>query len=518
MIRHLEILKSFGITVALCAAWCVAVQSVQAQCWEESQKLLASDGTVGNWLGSSISIDGNVMAVGARQDDDSGDGSGSVYVYRHNGTDWVEEAKLLASDGVAYDEFGRSVSISGNVIVVGAATDGENSGSVYVFRYEGSSWIEEAKLLSSDWYYADRFGYTVSIDGDKIAIGAYGDGDNGYGSGSAYVFRHDGSGWVEEAKLLASDGAELDTFGFSISIDSNAIVVGADWDDDSGADSGSVYVFRYNGSGWAEEAKLLASDGDGGDWFGTAVSIAGNTIVVGADGDEDNGPFAGSAYVFQYNGSDWAEKAKLMASNGRESDLFGASVSIAGNAIVVGAYNDGGNGTDTGSAYVFRHDGSGQWVEETRLLASDGAVDERFGYSVSIDGDTIVVGVVFDDDNGNSSGSAYVYDLQCIPTLTITPDPLIVNQNGNFTATNMTPTTATFLAYSLHGTGSTYIPQLNITLNLSQPGQAGNTITSDSNGTAEWILHIPNAAAGRNVWFQACQYERKTNVIATSIQ
>jgi len=344
------------------------------------------------------------------------------------------ETKLLPSDGATYDYFGVSVSVSGNVALVGAKDDddkGANSGSAYVFRWNGSSWVQEQKLLPSDGAASDYFGTSVSISGDVALVGADWDDDKGGNSGSAYVFRWNGSSWVEEDKLLASDGVSGDWFGGSVSIDGNVALVGAQGNDDNDYNSGSAYVFRWNGSDWVEEQKLLSSDGAVFDFFGESVSISGNVALVGAVEDDDNGDESGSAYVFRWNGSSWVQEQKLLPSDGAAYDWFGESVSISGNAALVGAEGDYGA---SGSAYVFRWNGS-NWVQEQKLVASDGAYYDYFGTSVSISSDVALVGADWDDDKGIQSGSAYVYtigvqseliaDFSAIPTSG--PAPLIVS-------------------------------------------------------------------------------------------
>ncbi len=498
---------------------------VQAQCWEETQKIIASDGTSQDYFGYSVAIDGDVMVVGAIHDDDSIDYAGSAYVYRFEpiGSVWVEEAKLLTSDASWGDSFGCAVSIDGDVIVIGAYGDGDNdayTGSAYVFRYEPieSVWVEEAKLLASDGASEDYFGRTISIDGDMIVVGSPYSAE-----GAVYVYRYEpvGSVWVEEAKLLASDVTAGDRFGYSVSIDGDVIVMGATEDDDNGDYSGSAYVFRYDGSGWLEETKLLASDGAEWDRFGFSVSIDGDVIVVGAPCNDDNEASFGSGYVYRYDpvGSEWVEEVKLLVFDRGTFDDFGRSVSIDGSAIVIGA---NGYHVFSGASYVFRYESVGsEWVEEARLVAFDGDPFDGFGHSVSIDGDVIAVGAwKADSDNGFDSGSAYVFDLTTIhcPTLTVSPDPLIAGQNAMFVGNSLHPNEEAFLAYSLGGFGNTYIPQLNVMLDLRQPAQAGNTIISDGNGVAEWVLFVPGAGIGRDVWFQACQYEVTTNVVETHIE
>jgi len=262
---------------------------------------VASDGAIGEIFGYSVSISGGTAIVGAYKDDDNGVYSGSAYVFRYDGGSWVEEQKLVASDGAVYGFFGFSVSISGDTALVGAIeNDTINSGSAYVFRYDGGSWVEEQKLVASDGAASDYFGESVSISGDIALVGANGDDDEGLDSGSAYVYRYNGSTdeWEEEDKLVPGDGAANDFFGGSVSISGDTALVGAKWDDDNGSLSGSAYVFRYNGSTWVEESKLVPSDGASLDYFGRSVSISGDTVLVGAYRDEDNGAYSGSAYMF----------------------------------------------------------------------------------------------------------------------------------------------------------------------------------------------------------------------------
>ena len=164
--------------------------------------------------------------------------------------------KILAADGVEDDEFAHSVSISGLVLAVGAPGDddeGTNSGSVYVYRFDGMDWIEEQKLTASDGVMNDEFGYSVSLDGDVLVVGSWADDDNGDESGSVYVYRFDGADWIEEDKLTASDGEPGDNLGWSVAVSGDVIVAGAIGNDDNGSQSGSAYVYRFDGADWNEE-------------------------------------------------------------------------------------------------------------------------------------------------------------------------------------------------------------------------------------------------------------------------
>ena len=200
-----------------------------------------------------------------------------------------------------------------------------------------------AKLTPSDG--PSGFGDSISISGNTAIVGAYSDNDLGTYSGSAYVFRNTGSGWTQVAKLTASDGGPGDFFGFSVSIQGTTAIIGATWDGDLGEHSGSAYVFEETGSGWTQVAKLTASDGAAYEVFGGSVSLSGSTVIVGACDGDFRGEGPGAAYVFEDNGSDWVQVAKLTAADNGEVDvLFGISVSINGTTAVVGADRDDDHG------------------------------------------------------------------------------------------------------------------------------------------------------------------------------
>ncbi len=379
--------------------------------WTQAAKVLAADGAADNWFGWSVSSSGGTAIVGATANDNNGSCSGSAYVFKDTGTGWTQTAKLLAADGAADDWFGWSVSISGDTAIVGARWDDDNgsySGSAYIFKDTGSGWTQAVKLLAEDGAAEDWFGESVSISGGAAIIGAYGHDDNGANSGSAYIFKDTGSGWTQEAKLVAADGAAGDCFGYSVSISNGTAIVGAHYDDDNATNSGSAYIFQDTGSGWTQQAKLLAEDGAASDLFGRSVSISGGTAIVGADCDDDNGDDSGSAYIFQDTGTGWTQAAKLLADDGAKLDYLGESVSISGGTAIVGAACNDDNGSKSGSAYIFQDTGSG-WTQEAKLLAADAAANDRFGLSVSISGGIGLVGAPWHDENGSNSGSAYIF-------------------------------------------------------------------------------------------------------------
>ncbi|UCD74431.1 MAG: hypothetical protein JSV91_11645 [Phycisphaerales bacterium] len=375
-------------------------------------KLLASEVQAEACFGRAVAIAGGVAVAGAVGVDDNGTDAGAAYVFRYNGLKWVEEAKLLASDGAAGDDFGVSVAADADVIIVGADWDDDNgtdSGSAYVYRYDGSAWVEEAKLLPSDGEPDEAFGHSVAVDGGVAIIGAHRDDDNGEYSGSAYVFRYDGSAWVEEAKLLPAGGSASDVFGWSVDISGGVAIGSASWDDEVGVNAGAAYIFRYDGSSWLEDAKLTASDGEAEDFFGWCVSISSDAAIVGASYSDDFGTKSGSAYIYRYDpdAAGWVE-SKILPTDGTASDRFGHAVSIDGDAAVVGAFGDGDSGGNSGSAYAFVYDGS-QWIQQVKFLAVDGAEQDKFGQAVAVSGDAAIIGACWDDDGATDNGSAYIF-------------------------------------------------------------------------------------------------------------
>lgn len=277
----------------------------------------------------------------------------------------------------------------------------------------------QSKLVASDFGSSDWFGYSVDIDGDYAVVGAPLQDDGGSAAGAAYIFEFDGTSWVEQKILTASDAANADQFGWSVAIDGDIIVVGAHLEDSTtGSNAGAAYVFQKNLGGtdnWGERTKIIGSGTTASDKFGFDVDVSGDTIVVGAQHDDPSGSASGAAYVFDRHeggSNNWGEVGSLSASNGTSSDLFGYSVSIDGDIVVVGSrFGNSSSTNSTGSAYVFERNegGSDNWGEVTQIEASDAAVSDQFGYSVSVSGDTIAVGARLDDDGGSNTGSVYLF-------------------------------------------------------------------------------------------------------------
>jgi hypothetical protein len=315
----------------------------------------------------------------------------------------VEEVSQVSTETVTLtvSDIDYYVSVSFNV----TAYPVNDAPTAYLLLYDNKDILEflENKLTADDGVNNDQFGNSVAISGNTAIIGAYRDDDKGGDSGSAYIFENVDGSWNQVQKLTAIDGSNNDCFGYSVAISGNTAIVGAFFDVDNGFNSGSAYIFENVDGSWNQVQKITASDGAEYGYFGGSVAISGNTAIVGANGHD---LYKGSAYIFgkDVDGS-WNQVEKLTASDGADLDKFGKSVAISGNTAIVGAYGDDDKGDDSGSAYIFENiDGS--WNQVQKITADDGTDFNQFGYSVAISGNTAIVGA---DAYDLYKGSAYIF-------------------------------------------------------------------------------------------------------------
>ena len=371
-------------------------------------RLVAGDPAAEPEFGRSVAIGGNLVAVGA-----SGDGSiGEVYLYRRQGMVYVPEARLDFPEELPEacfgpypfgncSEFGRSVTIEGNKVLVGArfAPSGDLAGvgAVYVFGKHGDVWEPEQKIVSPAPENQDNFGRAVAIQGNLMVVTAR---KSEAEEGSVYLYIKEGTRWVYASELIAGDTDENDYFGQSVALQGDMIAVGAR---NAGAkEAGALYIFRHSGNEWQKIAKMEPSGGKKNDHFGFTVAISGDTIAVGARrADPDGLQDAGAAYVYTVEGDSVELVTKLTASDASELDEFGQSIAIAGDIIAVGAWKDNDR---KGSIYLFRQI-DGEWVEVDKITASDAAKKDEFGYSLAAFGNRMVTGAHKADDG---AGAAYV--------------------------------------------------------------------------------------------------------------
>ncbi len=433
--------------------------------------LKADNADAGDQFGTSVAVSGDTAVVGAPfedssatdvdgEDNDFATDAGAAYVFVRNGTTWVQQAYLKADNTGAGDQFGTSVAISDDTVVVGAPQedsnamgvdgDGSNnsasaSGAAYVFVRDGTEWSQQAYLKASNTGTSHQFGFSVAVSDDTVVAGAYGESSSTTGvdsvpdnlagnAGAAYVFVRDEAEWSQQAYLKAHNTGAVDLFGRSVGVSGDTVVVGAPQeagsatgvdgeDNDDAPLAGAAYVFVRSGAEWSQQAYLKAHNTGANDRFGYSVAVSDGTAVVGApvesssatgvdSADNNDASGSGAAYVFVHDGTEWSQQAYLKASNTGASDEFGSSVAVSGGTAVVGApYEDsgttGGNSapnesaSNAGAAYVFVLDGA-EWSQQAYLKAHNAGAGDLFGYSVSVSDGTVVGGAPMED--GSSTG------------------------------------------------------------------------------------------------------------------
>lgn len=377
-------------------------------------ELTANDGVAGDQFGSAVALSGSTALVAANNKTvGSNSLQGVVYVLTFNGSSWVQQQELTASDGAAGDGFGSAVALLGSTALV--AADGKDSfrGAVYVFTFNGSSWVQQQELTASNGVADDGFGASVALSGTTALVGASGVAINGDpDGGAAYVFQGSSGTWIQQQELTASNGVGGDYLGISVAISGSTALVGTCCvGTGSNAAEGAAYIFSFNGSTWIQKQELTAADATQSEFFGTSVALSGTTALVGAYGKTaGSNRYQGAAYVFTFSGSSWVQQQELTASDGAAGDSFGQSVALAGNTALVGASGKAvGSNFVQGVAYLFQDNG-GAWIQQQELTASNSAADEEFGYSVSLSGTKGLVGAPYDPFVSTvGPGTAYVF-------------------------------------------------------------------------------------------------------------
>ena len=437
---------------------------------------------------SAVGEDSGATGVNGDGADNSVANSGAVYVFVRNGSSWIQQAYLKSSNPDVFDYFGKAMAISGDTIVIGAPDEAsaattvngaqldnsaKDAGAAYVFVRSGGVWTQEAYLKAPNAEAGDQFGSSVAISGDRIIIGAPGESSGASGingdssdnsmhrSGSAYLFTRFQNNWSSQLYLKASNPDSMDGFGRQVAIQGDAIMVSApnessssggidgDQSDNSMSSAGAVYSYRLTGEVWTEENYIKSPSPDSADMFGNSISLSGRTCVVGApwedsssvgpggDSADNSKSSSGAAFVFDRGAQGWYQSAFLKASNAEQSDAFGKAVGISGDRIVVSAINerssaigvDGDQGNNSmvgaGAAYVFQRS-AGLWTQEAYLKSSNTSKQDFFSTSVAINGNTVVACSHWEDsdatgvqgDQGNdladSAGAGYVFELEAV--------------------------------------------------------------------------------------------------------
>lgn len=496
------------------------------------------------------------------------------------------EAILLTDSASPYANYGESVATQGDWTFVGAPDDylaTNYEGSVYAFHRTAQGWVEHAKLISSQPASFANFGHDIAVDGDVLVIGA--PGPLGTGIGSAHVYRFNGQDWIEEQILQDSTGWGNDWFGWSVDVDGDRIAVGAMWAHQPVVNwanhAGAAWVYKYNGQAWVLEQELVSSDQESYDNFGSAVALSGDRLVVGARGEGNyfgaggNNEYAiGAAYVFDYVGGAWVEQQKLRASIPEENSYFGGHVAADNNTLLIGSFGrNGGISHGSGAAYFFELQG-GNWVETLHVDGMMPGYTHALGRGVAIDGDLAVIASGGHDLLGNeqgavhpyrrvngvwqpeplinpggmgrwdlfaqdvdlhgeqmatcayleslssawSPGGGFVYQIPPRFHLIGAPLPLDIAEDAKLTLRNGAPHTRAWLAYSLAGPGTTSVPALGVVLDLAQAKQLGNPRRTNGSGEVKWDLVVPSIAQGLTIWLQGLQAGQTTNLIRSVVQ
>jgi hypothetical protein len=370
--------------------------------------LVASDGSPNDFFGTNVALSGDTAIVTANNDDPNGDRSGSAYVFRREGDRWTQETKLIPNDGDPRDWFGRSLALTGETALIGADADKNQSpdlyheGSVYVFQRQDGEWIQQAKLKPDEGPPADVLGRSIDFDGETALIGAVG-GAEGDLAGAAYVFTVEDGEWTKQSKFIPEDSHPSDYFGQYVTLagDTAFITAPRDENPDGTSGLGAVYVFQRDGEEWIEEAKLVPNERNEGDGFGIPTAVTGDTVFIGAPNHQN----AGAAYVFRRDAQEWRQSQKFSIDGTvtDDQDRFGAGIAVSDDLALIGApgnenspdrpgFNSPEENSHSGTVYLYRRE-NGEWTQQKKIVPSHGD-PENFGTPISLAGNTALMGSV----------------------------------------------------------------------------------------------------------------------------
>ncbi|WP_395378197.1 hypothetical protein [Marinicella sp. W31] len=379
------------------------------------QKIIPEDITPFGFFGWSVSIDGDKALVGKRYDTENGYQSGAAYFFEFDGNGWIQTQKIISQNGQESDQFGYSVSLDGNKALIGSTSCSQGPGCGYIFQYINGAWVEIQKLSPSDVLKGENAATEVILIGDRAFINSIGDDDNGELSGAVYVFEYLGVNWIQTQKLTPSDGDIRDRFGYSMAVNDNTLAIGSPFDDDNGSASGSVYIWNYDGENWVQGQKLVypfQQKPESTALFGSSVRMHENRLLIGAPIDEETGISDGAAYIFEFNGFEWIEVQKLFSHQPSSTINFGRSLDLSNDRILVNAYYYRNN-KNIGAVFEFYYR-NGSFKNARTILVSDPSPSGLFGNVISISGDRGIFGAPLDDVEINDSGSAHIYELEKI--------------------------------------------------------------------------------------------------------
>jgi len=378
-----------------------------------------------DWFGFRVAISGDYVIVGAHNDDTGATDAGSAYIYVRSGTTWSLQATLNIPTPAASDYFGISVAISGDYAIVGSHCDdtgADDAGSAYIYVRSGTTWSLQATLNNPTPAARDNFGVSVAISGDYAIVGAHTDDTGATDAGSAYIYVRSGTTWSLQATLNNPTPVTNDIFGYSVAISGDYAIVGTSYDDTGADNAGSAYIYVRSGTTWSLQSTLNNPAPAAGDVFGWSVAISGDYVIVGAYLDDTGADNAGSAYIYVRSGTTWSLQATLNNPAPVVNDHFGHSVAISGDYAIVGIDLDDTGATDAGSAYIYVRSGT-TWSPQATLNNPTPVTSDIFGYNVAISGDYAIVGAYLDDTGADNAGSAYIYGITPPNKIVLNPLP-----------------------------------------------------------------------------------------------
>ena len=378
------------------------------------QKIFPDDPATGVFFGRFLGLSSQYAVISAYLDFENGANSGSIYVFKKEDNKFVQDKKLFPEDGKIENYFGYSVGIYDDWIIAGSHHDsdfGASSGSAFMLKNNGDNWDFYQKLLPPDPAEADEFGNTVDIYGDFAISCAYLDDDNGTNSGSVSIFKFDGNNWNFYQKISPANPQAYSQFGVTLDIYKDKIIIGAPFKNDSQNATGCAYIFELENDNWIEKAELCPEFLNLNDQFSYFVKISDNEAFISSIKDDEKAQNAGAVYIYERNeDSKWEFGQKIMAPDAQEGDAFGSAIDIQDSLLFIGAYFDDDNGSNSGSMYIYKKT-NGYWYFLIKVVPTDSDQSDAFGASISVSGDDLLVGAYSDDDNGFFSGAAYLFSV-----------------------------------------------------------------------------------------------------------
>lgn len=446
LLRCTSIVVLLAAVCASAASANVKISTLAAGATAFEEKLNAGDVTADTWFGAAVALDGDTVAVGApfNASAEAGFGTGIVYIFARNGTTWSQQARLVANDSAVGDQFGATVALDGDTLIIGApfadSKAGADAGTVYIFERDGTTWSEHSRITAQDAAAGSRFGATVALDGDRMAVGApFADEEAGADAGAVYVIARGDGSWSEQTRITAQATAPGDQFGSALSLRGDLLLIGAPLHDtNTGVDAGAAYIFANMDGAWHEQTTLTPSTAEAKDQFGAAVALDGDRVAVSAPQHSTSGGVeAGAVYVFARDGSGWTQHAQIVASDGAASDQFGTALALDGDVLAVGTrFKNTPAGVAAGSTYLFARSAAG-WSEQQQIVANDAAAGDQCGAAVALQGNTLVAGApLADKAEQRDAGTAYIWRLAfTITSVTSSPNPSRASQTVTLEAT-----------------------------------------------------------------------------------